>query len=91
MVLRFTIRPMWRSWAVTDPALFWQQVRLLGLVQQARLQLLDGILGDLSQATSDRLERFNELLEDDIDITHEFEEPIYIPLPADDITSDASG
>jgi hypothetical protein len=88
MVFRFTIHPIWRNRVVTDPAFFWRQVRLLGLAQQARLELLDGILGDLSRATSDRLESFNELLEDDAGMVDEFEEPTYLPLPVDDIIND---
>lgn len=93
MVFRFPVRRAWRYWAdvPADSAQVWQHIRSLGLAQRARLQLLDEILGDLSQAASDRLEGLNELLEDDAGTVRDFEEPIYLRLPPDDVTTDASG
>lgn len=93
MLIYFPLRHVWHNWADVsdDPALVWQQIRLLGLAQRARLQLLDEILGDLSQAASDRLEGLNELLEDDASMARDFEEPTYMPLPADNITAVANG
>lgn len=89
MLFRYPQHYAWRIWsaASADPALIWQQIRLLGLMQRNHLQLLDEILGDLSQAASDRLERLDELLEDDAGMAREFEEPVYLPLPADEITA----